>query len=618
VTDDQPEEPERGRDPGGEPCRNPWPAPGREQGREQGREPDPDLGPEGERRGRDGPRGLARLPGLRRVTAAGFARGMAGAALLIAGITIVARVVGFARNLVFSGTVGTDCLATAYFTGNQVTNIVFEIVAGGALAGMVVPVLAGPVERRSPEAGRIASALVTWTVLILTPVSLLAALLARPLMSLLAQGVGGCDRGQVVEVGTRMLVVFAPQILLYGLAVVLYGVVQAHRRFLAPALAPLVSSLIVIGAYLSFVVTGSQYRAAVAAGQDDLSRLARAGELTLSLGTTCGVLAMVLTVGWPVARLRLRLRPALSFPSGVGERVRRLALAGVSALIAQQAAWTVVIILANQQGGGGTLAVYNYAWALFQLPYAVLAVPLATSAFPELSARAEEADGAAFDRTSAATTRAVVLLSCAGAAVLAAASLPVARVFLLDRLGGVPPERLAEAILAFAPGLVGYGLLAHAGRALYACGRGRASAAGQVTGWLAVIAAEVALAVPAEPGDVVAALGLGNTAGLTVGGALLLVLLARARGRAALAGLGRALLAGVLGGLAGYGVGALVAAGLDRAGFVPGLGAAGPYGNAVTAVLAALAAAAAFLLVAALIDRQDLRAVLRRSRRGST
>ena len=53
-----------------------------------------------------------------------------------------------------------------------------------------------------------------------------------------------------------MLVVFAPQILLYGLAVVLYGILQAHRRFTAPALAPVVSSLVVIAAYLAFVPLG--------------------------------------------------------------------------------------------------------------------------------------------------------------------------------------------------------------------------------------------------------------------------------------------------------------------------------------------------------------------------
>ena len=57
-----------------------------------------------------------------------------------------------------------------------------------------------------------------------------------------------------------MLVVFAPQILLYGLAVVLYGILQAHRRFTAPALAPVVSSFVVITAYLAFVSLGHGYR----------------------------------------------------------------------------------------------------------------------------------------------------------------------------------------------------------------------------------------------------------------------------------------------------------------------------------------------------------------------
>jgi murein biosynthesis integral membrane protein MurJ len=537
--------------------------------------------------------------------AGGFARGLAGAALLIAGITIAARVIGFARNLVFSHTVGTNCLATAYFTGNQVTNILFEVVAGGALAGMVVPVLAGKAERAAPEAARIASALITWTMLILVPLSALAALLAYPIMMLLTTGVSECPPGEVVAVGTRMLVVFAPQILLYGLAVVLYGILQAHRRFLGPALAPLVSSVVVIVAYLVFAVTGSAYRDAASAGRDELSSLPTAGELTLSLGTTAGVLALVLTAAWPVARLRLRLRPTLSFPPGVAARVRRLAMAGMAALLAQQAAWSVVIVLANGQGGAGALAVYQYAWALFQLPYAVLAVPLATSAFPMLSARAADGDDAAFDRTAAATTRVVVLLSCGGAAVLAATALPVARVFLLDTLGDVPPRDLAVAIAAFAPGLVGFGLLAHAGRALYAYGRGRASAVGQVTGWLAVIAAEVAFAVPAARGDVVAALGWGNTVGLSLGGALLVVLLVRIRGRAVAAGLGRALLAGVAGGVAGYGAGTLV---------VAAFGATGRYGSVGVAALAALAAAAVFLAVTALVDGPDVRAVLTRRR----
>ena len=319
-------------------------------------------------------------------------RELAGAAVLIGVITILARIAGFGRVVVFSQTVKTSCLGQAYYTANQVPNIVFEIVAGGALAGMVVPVLAGPVERGDHEhVRRTASALLTWMAVALVPLSLLGMLLARPIMSAMVRGgLHECSRDGVVTVGTHMLVVFAPQIALYGFAVVLYGVLQAHRRFTGPALAPLVSSLVVIGAYLAYVPLGHGH-------QEDLAALPRAAELMLSLGTTAGVLVLLVTAGLAAVRLRLRIRPTLRFPQGTAVRVRRLAIAGLATVAAQQLSAIAVVMLSGH-GTRGALADYQYAWALFLLPWAVLAVPIATSAFPMLSARIGTGDTAEFDR----------------------------------------------------------------------------------------------------------------------------------------------------------------------------------------------------------------------------
>ena len=66
--------------------------------------------------------------------------------------------------------------------------------------------------------------------------------------------------------------------------------------------------------------------------------------------------------------------------------MRKLALAGVLTLVAQDASVAVVIVLANRFGDSGALVLYGFAWAVFVVPFAVLAVPIATSAFPELSA----------------------------------------------------------------------------------------------------------------------------------------------------------------------------------------------------------------------------------------
>ena len=77
-------------------------------------------------------------PDLGAPLGAGVARGAA----LIAGLTIVSRLFGLTRTLVFSQTVGASCLGTAYVTANQVPNLLYELVLGGALTSAMVPVLA--------------------------------------------------------------------------------------------------------------------------------------------------------------------------------------------------------------------------------------------------------------------------------------------------------------------------------------------------------------------------------------------------------------------------------------------------------------------------------------------
>ena len=96
-------------------------------------------------------------------------RATAGAALAVSVITLLTRVIGFVRWLVFSPTVGAGVVGTAYQAANQVPNILYEVVAGGALAGAVVPLLAAPIARADrAQVNRIASALLTWSCLLYT------------------------------------------------------------------------------------------------------------------------------------------------------------------------------------------------------------------------------------------------------------------------------------------------------------------------------------------------------------------------------------------------------------------------------------------------------------------
>jgi putative peptidoglycan lipid II flippase len=525
-------------------------------------------------------------------------------ALLIAVITGLANVVGFGRQLVFAHTVGATRLGTAYATANQVPNLVYAIVLGGALTGMVVPVLAGPaLAGARAETRQTASALLTWTLLLLVPVSVAVALAARPIVSLLLGMAPGSAKTGMLTVGSRMLVVFAPQIVLYGLAIVGYGILQAHRRFTFPALAPVLSSIVVAAAYFAFVPL-DHHRG--------VPHLPRPAELMLSVGTTAGVAALAVMALAPVRRLRLRLRPALHFPPGLAARVRALALAGIAAVIAQNLSTIAVIVLANARGGPGALVLYSYGWQVFFVPYAVLAVPIATSAFPVLSASAQNGSEAAaadsggsadFDAAAASSTRAAALVSWLGVALLAGACVPAARVFVSH--DPARARELAWALAAFAPGLAGFGLAANLSRILFACGRTRIAAAAITGGWLLVIAADLAIVPLVSHRWVVPALGLGNTAGLTVAGIALLGAVRRARGGAALRGLARACAAGLAGALAGAAAGAGVSAALRVTGFLP---------NAVVVLFACVASVLAFGLVVSALDGGELRSLVSRAR----
>jgi putative peptidoglycan lipid II flippase len=525
--------------------------------------------------------------------------GIGRAAVLIGAITMLARVIGFGRQVVFAHTVQASCLGTAYTTANMVPNIIYDIVAGGALTAVVVPVLAGPATAGLSAASgadreqvrQTSSALLSWAVLLLVPVSALVAVIARPLVSVLLGGTPGCPRAAMVALGARMLAVFAPQILLYGLAVVLYGILQSHRRFAAPALAPVLSSLVVIGAYFWFGTVGNGY-------QNMVRPVPTLAWVVLAAGTTVGVAALVATPLVPSVRLRLRLRPALRFPAGVGARVRSLATAGISTLIAQDASVAVVIVLANSRGGSGALVLYSFAWAVFFVPYAVLAVPIATSAFPELAARDDR-----FDATSATSTRAVIVASWLGVAGMAGSCVPLARVFQSHVGQAADARQLAIALAAFAPGLVGYGLTANLSRVLYAYGRSRAAAVAVSGGWLLVIAADLLIVPFVARNSVVPWLGAGTTIGLTVSGVALLMLVRRARGKDALRGCARAALAGLAGAVAGTAAGLGVSLGFPATGFLP---------NVASTLLASAAAGVAFFAVVAWADGGDLRAVVRR------
>lgn len=475
----------------------------------------------------------------------GAAATVAKAAALIAVLTVLARLVGFARNIVFSNTVGQTCLGQTYQTTNTIPNIVFEIVAGGALAAVVVPLISGYVAKDDDRsASRTASALLTWTIAVLVPLAAVLALVARPLTTAI---LGAAPCSDAVKAGTTMLRVFAPQIPLYGIGIVLTGVLQAYKRFGGPALAPLLSSLVVIATYLTY--------AGVAGIGADLGEASDAEQLILSIGTTLGVVALSLSLLVPLRRTPIRLRPTFAFPHGQARRAASMVGAGIAGLVAQQLFIAVTLVLANQpEAPRGAINVFIYAQTIYFLPWAVLAVPIATSVFPRLAETASTGQHTEHNRLLSGAHSSITALSGIATAALIAAASEIAVVFVSRSPGEPSVGSLTDGIVGFSVGLVGYGAFALHSRELFAIGRARLNAFAAALGWGTAIAMAFVLSAVMAPADRVAALSWANSAGVAVLGVLLVLMTARCARTSGLRPVLALLVAAVVGVAVGYGV----------------------------------------------------------------
>ena len=495
--------------------------------------------------------------------------GVLGAAGGVAGLTLASRALGFLRWVVQASTVGAGTVAGAYATANQVPNVLYEVVVGGALAATVVPLLAPATSAgRRRQAQETASGLLGVVLLVLLPLGAGLALLADPVARLFPVS-QGADAATQVGLVASFLRMFALQVPLYGVGVVLTGVLQAHRRFTWPALTPVLSSLVVMATY---GVYGAMAHGSQTPGPAALR--------VLGWGTTAGVAALSLPLVWPVTRLGIRLRPVPRLDRAVAGRALRLGGAGVVTLVAQQVSVLVVLALARWGGSTGTVAVYQYTQAVYVLPYAVLAVPVATVLYPRLAAAfgspagrdttgsagaddigdtddagdaGSRGGGPGGPRESVGTsgpgapgggpapslrarelaarsTGAVTAVAVAGAGALLAASAGAERLFsLLADVTG-----MGAALVAMAPGLVGYALVYQVTRVLFAMDRSTGAAVVTAVGWLVVAGGSWAgVGALSDGGDGAATLlgvGLGQSTGMVVAGAGLLAVLARALG----------------------------------------------------------------------------------------
>jgi murein biosynthesis integral membrane protein MurJ len=318
--------------------------------------------------------------------------GTAGASLLRSGAimalgTVVSRVTGFLRTAVLVMALGTAALGDAYNVANTVPNIVYDLLLGGILTSVVVPLIVQSRERDRRYGEEYEQRLFTGAVIFLAVLTIVAVLLAPMFISLYGNGFKGDQR----ELAVLFARFFLPQIFFYGVGAFAGAILNARGRFGAPMWAPVLNNLVVIGIGVVFLLisTGKVSPAAITSGQTRL----------LALGTTGGIVLQTLAL-WPSLRAAgFRWRPRLDFQHGEIGAIGRMAGWTLVYVLATQTAFAVITALSTEAGDRGLregiaygvgYTPYFNAYQLFQLPYAIVGVSVITALLPRMSEHAAE------------------------------------------------------------------------------------------------------------------------------------------------------------------------------------------------------------------------------------
>ncbi len=371
---------------------------------------------------------------------------IARAAVIVVGAFVLSRMLGLAREVIVGSQFGTSGELGAYLAAFRIPDILFQVVAGGALGSAFIPTFTSHLARKDEAGGwRLASAIINLLLLILTGLALLGILFAFPLVRyVVAPGFDPAKQALTAELMRYMLI----STVVFGVSGVVMGILNAYQHFLLPALAPALYNLSIIGCALLFARS--------------------MGVRSLALGVVVGALLHLAVQVPQLLHLGVKYTPDLGLRDPSVREVGRLMLPRAIGLGVVQINFLVNTILASRLGAS-TLAALNYAWLLMLLPQGIVAQGIATAAFPTFSHLIAQGKMDEMRSALSATLRAVFYISIPASFGLFVLRVPVIQVLFQRGAFDVGSTEAVAAALQF----YAAGLFAHAGveivtRAFYA------------------------------------------------------------------------------------------------------------------------------------------------------
>lgn len=375
--------------------------------------------------------------------------------------TVLSRVTGLLRIFAIAaalGVVESGRLTDTYNLANTAPNIIYELILGGVLTSVFVPVFVDLIEKEGrARAWEVASAIINVSIVVLTAVAAIGILAAPLIAKLYTLNVGGEEAIRQQEVMTFLLRLFVPQVIFYGLIALTGGLLNAHKRFGAPMYTPVLNNLAVIAVFVAFHK---------AYGAVTLDTISTRQLLIIGLGTTSGV-AMNAVAQIPFLRGLGRYRFSFSIKHPSFRKLGRLSVFVLGYVVTNQIGYLIVQVLAAGNTGGYTA--YIWAFTFFLLPHGLFAVSVITALLPTMSEHASNERWDAYREQLSIGMRATFLLILPAAVGYLVLGEPIIRLLLEHGVMQRQSTELVAGVLRFfVIGLVSFSLFQLLLRAFYA------------------------------------------------------------------------------------------------------------------------------------------------------
>jgi putative peptidoglycan lipid II flippase len=299
--------------------------------------------------------------------------------------SIISRVTGFLRTAAIGAAIGAVAVGNDYNLANTLPGMVYELLLGGVLASVVIPLLVRARTRDADKGEAYTQRLLSLAVVFLAGATAVAVLFAPVFTFLLAGRSTPADERSLI---TTLSYLLLPMIFFYGLAALFAAVLNTRGHFAMPTFAPILNNLLVIGMALSLLVfrpiRDTHDPASLTAGQ----------VAVLGLGTTLGIVVQASALLPALRRVGFAWRWRWDFRELYLREIGRVSAWMLAYVVASQVALLVVLRLAQSaakrsDNAAGPL-IFNNAFLIFMMAHGIVAVSIITALMPRMAAAAAE------------------------------------------------------------------------------------------------------------------------------------------------------------------------------------------------------------------------------------